>query len=160
MGLGDRIAVLNKGKVQQVGTPWEIYHYPASTFVATFVGSPPMNLIERGDTLVGFRPEHFLPEDLVGERGGRVPLHFQVERVEYLGSDRFVYGSVRGVSGDHRVIARLPFTVTDEVVERASNRFAVAADHLHTYSKESGERIEATPPVDVGAASRSQEPGS
>jgi ABC-type sugar transport system ATPase subunit len=160
MGLGDRIAVLNKGRVQQVGTPWEIYHYPASTFVATFVGSPPMNLIDRADALVGFRPEHFLPEGLVGERGGRVPLDFRVERVEYLGSDRFVYGTVRGASEDHRVIARLPFTVTDDVVERASNRFAVASAHLHTYRKDTGERIEATPPADVAAASRSREAGS
>jgi multiple sugar transport system ATP-binding protein len=160
MGLGDRIAVLNKGRVQQVGTPWEIYHYPASTFVATFVGSPPMNLIEREAALVGFRPEHFLPEDLVGERGGRVLLDFRVERVEYLGSDRFVYGSVRGTSTEHRVIARLPFTVTDEVVERASNRFAVASTNLHTYSKESGERIDAKSPVDVGATTRLREPGS
>src|SRR5437868_7970180 len=42
MGLGDRIAVLNQGRLQQVGTPEEIYHRPANTFVATFVGSPPM----------------------------------------------------------------------------------------------------------------------
>jgi len=53
MGLGDRIAVLNKGKVQQVGTPWEIYHHPATTFVATFVGSPPMN--PATNTFVGRR---------------------------------------------------------------------------------------------------------
>jgi multiple sugar transport system ATP-binding protein len=83
-----------------------------------------------------------------------------VERVEYLGSDRFVYGSVRGAFGEHRVIARLPFTVTDEVMERASNRFAVAAANLHTYSKETGERIDAKSPVDIGAASRSRESGS
>ena len=83
-----------------------------------------------------------------------------MERVEYLGSDRFVYGSVRGTSTEHRVIARLPFTVTDEVVERASNRFAVASTNLHTYSKESGERIDAKSPVDVGATSRLREPGS
>ena len=45
MGLGDRIAVLNKGQVRQIGTPQEIYHEPADTFVATFIGSPPMNLV-------------------------------------------------------------------------------------------------------------------
>src|SRR6266487_3586882 len=65
MGLGDRIAVLDKGRLQQVGTPWDIYHEPANTFVATFVGSPPMNLFEREGVLVGFRPEHFLPAKLV-----------------------------------------------------------------------------------------------
>src|SRR6266542_2437404 len=45
MGLGDRIAVLDKGRLQQLGTPPEIYHEPANTFVATFLGSPPMNLL-------------------------------------------------------------------------------------------------------------------
>ena len=61
MGLGDRIAVLNQGKVRQIGTPQEIYGEPADTFVATFIGSPPMNLVEDGTTYLGFRPENFLP---------------------------------------------------------------------------------------------------
>ena len=61
MGLGDRIAVLNHGKVRQVGTPQEIYGNPTDTFVATFIGSPPMNLIEDGKIYLGFRPEAFLP---------------------------------------------------------------------------------------------------
>src|SRR6266536_1674644 len=43
MGLGDRIAVLNQGRVRQIGTPHEIYGYPADIFAATFIGSPPMN---------------------------------------------------------------------------------------------------------------------
>src|SRR5690606_28619835 len=66
MGLGDRIAVLNQGRVRQVSTPSEIYHEPADTFVASFIGAPPMNLVERDDTILGFRPEHFLPSE-VGE---------------------------------------------------------------------------------------------
>src|SRR6266704_4373183 len=70
MGLGDRIAVLNEGRIQQIGTPDEIYHHPASTFVATFVGSPPMNLLSRDGKLLGFRPEQFLPASAVGERPG------------------------------------------------------------------------------------------
>ena len=53
MGLGDRIAVLDHGKVRQVGPPAEVYDNPADTFVATFIGSPPMNLITREDDLVG-----------------------------------------------------------------------------------------------------------
>ena len=50
MGLGDRIAVLNQGCVRQIGTPHDIYGYPADIFAATFIGSPPMNLIEDGKT--------------------------------------------------------------------------------------------------------------
>src|SRR5215471_366168 len=65
MAMGDRIVVLNKGYVRQIGTPKEVYDDPADTFVATFLGSPPMNLIVNSDVIVGFRPEHFrLAEDI------------------------------------------------------------------------------------------------
>src|SRR5690606_39337354 len=57
MGLGQRIAVMNDGRLQQIGTPHEIYHEPANTFVAQFMGSPPMNLLPAGDWLLGFHPE-------------------------------------------------------------------------------------------------------
>src|SRR4029077_7621413 len=56
MGLGDGIAVLNQGRVCQVGTPYEIYDHPSDIFVATFIGSPPMNLIEDNKIWLGFRP--------------------------------------------------------------------------------------------------------
>src|SRR5215813_6884612 len=61
MGLGDRIAVLNQGRVIQIGTPQEIYGSPADIFVATFIGAPPMNLLDDGNVYLGFRPENFLP---------------------------------------------------------------------------------------------------
>ncbi len=63
MGLGDRIAVLNQGRVRQIGTPQEIYRDPADTFVATFMGSPPMNLTEQDGVLLGFRPESLVAQD-------------------------------------------------------------------------------------------------
>ena len=44
MGLGDRIAVMSHGEVRQIGTPADVYDHPLDTFVATFIGSPPMNL--------------------------------------------------------------------------------------------------------------------
>src|SRR5499426_3952165 len=61
MGLGDRIAVMSAGKVRQLGRPQEVYDEPADTFVAGFLGSPPMNLISVDGVLVGFRPEQLLP---------------------------------------------------------------------------------------------------
>src|SRR3989339_450026 len=61
MGLGDRIVVMCGGKVRQVGSPQEVYDNPADTFVAGFLGSPPMNLLRGDDCTVGFRPERFLP---------------------------------------------------------------------------------------------------
>src|SRR5213592_3137172 len=104
MGLGDRIAVLNEGKIQQIGTPDQIYHHPANTFVATFVGSPPMNLLTRDGKLLGFRPEQFLPASAVGERPGQVVFDFAVTRVENLGSDRYVYGQLPGMDPEAKVI--------------------------------------------------------
>jgi multiple sugar transport system ATP-binding protein len=79
MGLGDRIAVMYAGRIRQLGPPVEVYDDPADTFVATFLGSPPMNLVPRDGELVGFRPEHLLPvENVVGGavsgRPGRAPV--------------------------------------------------------------------------------------
>src|SRR5438874_9111768 len=62
MGLGDRIAVMSGGKIRQLGPPTDVYNEPADTFVAGFLGSPPMNFFERGEVLVGFRPEQMLPK--------------------------------------------------------------------------------------------------
>src|SRR5215470_5347510 len=83
MAMGDRIVVLNKGVVHQVASPKEVYDDPADTFVATFLGSPPMNLVDHGDTIVGFRPEQFRPAAQVTE-SAKVPFRFRVENVEYL----------------------------------------------------------------------------
>src|SRR3546814_19145853 len=58
MGLGQRVAVMSFGKLQQIGTPHEIYHKPSNTFVAQFMGSPPMNLLPQHGALIGFHPEH------------------------------------------------------------------------------------------------------
>src|SRR6266581_372010 len=77
MAMGDRVMVLNKGVVRQLGTPTNVYDNPAHTFVATFLGSPPMNLAELGDVIVGFRPEHFRPASTV--TGDSVPFRFKVE---------------------------------------------------------------------------------
>src|SRR6185437_4311463 len=65
MGMGDRIAVIDKGKIRQLGTPSEIYDDPADLFVATFVGAPPMNLIKHESGYLGFRPENLLPKEMV-----------------------------------------------------------------------------------------------
>src|SRR3989442_4374077 len=64
MGLGDRIAVMNAGKLRQMGAPQEVYNEPADTFVAAFLGSPPMNLVEAETSIVDVRPEQFLPRDI------------------------------------------------------------------------------------------------
>ena len=67
MGMGDRIAVIDHGRMRQVGTPTEIYDDPADRFVATFVGTPPMNLVARNGGFLGFRPENFLPKEMIDD---------------------------------------------------------------------------------------------
>jgi len=143
MGLGDRIAVLNAGQVQQVGTPQDIYDRPQNTFVATFVGSPPMNLLDRDGTLVGFRPEAFLPGALVGDAPGQLTLDFHVVRAEYLGSDRYVYGTVPAIDPESRVIAKLPSTVTTPIDGDTVVPFAIAGANLHFFDATTGERTAA-----------------
>jgi multiple sugar transport system ATP-binding protein len=146
MGLGDRIAVMSEGRVRQVGEPVEIYDDPADTFVATFIGSPPMNLVPHGDALVGFRPEHLLPvENVPGER---VTATLEVQRMEYLSGDRHVYGTVDLGDGPCRVIARLPATVETPIEVGERHDFAVPAGRLRFFETASGNR---TAPVRLGS---------
>ena len=137
MGMGDRIAVMEQGHIRQLGPPQEIYDEPADTFVATFVGSPPMNLVPdpaAGD-LLGFRPEHFQPAAADGVNGAaRFPFH--VHRMEYLGAERLLYGEV----GEAKVIARFPVTVPIPVEPGATAEFAVPLRHLKRFDAKTGLR--------------------
>jgi multiple sugar transport system ATP-binding protein len=111
MTLGDRIAVLNRGQLQQLGTPDEVFDRPANLFVGAFMGSPPMNLLRGqasggvlnagalsldvpgvpdGDVVVGFRPE------ALSLGAGSPGLELQVEVVEPLGTETLVHGSTEG----------------------------------------------------------------
>ena len=109
LGMGDRIVVMAEGKIMQVGTPREVYHESANTFVATFLGSPGMNLIERDNFLFGFRPEQFLPKELAQNRGRFQSFKFKVNRIEYLGADQLVYGELDGFPKDTGIVAKLSF---------------------------------------------------
>ena len=86
--MGSRVAILNKGRLEQVGTPQDVYDRPASVFVAQFIGTPPMNLLPAGmlggeGVQVGVRPEHLQPTP-----GGRVQA--QVHQIEHLGHEVLV----------------------------------------------------------------------
>ena len=140
MAMGDRIAVMDKGRIRQVGTPREIYDDPADTFVATFVGSPPMNLVPRDDVLVGFRPERFLPEGAVDPEPGDRVAGFAVERVEELGSERHVVGTVSDLGEPTRVAAVLPSTVTVPVRAGESHPFVLRARDVRLFDAGSGRR--------------------
>jgi multiple sugar transport system ATP-binding protein len=106
MAMGERIVVLDKGVVRQVGTPREVYGQPADTFVATFLGSPPMNLLDDGAVIVGFRPEVLLPASVVQQPA--VPIRLRISNVEYLGAERLAYGAVEGGRFDgKKVVSRM-----------------------------------------------------
>ncbi|MDQ3885501.1 MAG: ABC transporter ATP-binding protein [Actinomycetota bacterium] len=148
MGLGDRIAVMDAGTVRQLGPPAEVYDDPADTFVATFIGFPPMNLVPRDGVLVGFRPEHLLPAEYVPRHGldKRITVSFEVERIEYLSGDRHVYGFVSRLGERTRAVARLPATVATPMSPGDTLEFAVTRPRLRFFDASSGRR---TDPVAV-----------
>ncbi len=145
MGLGDRIAVMSKGKVRQLGPPHEVYEEPADTFVAGFLGSPTMNFLERDDTIVGIRPEHLLPKMIADARVPLVMLRFRVDRVENLGADRLLYGTLPEVAPEQKVLVNLPSTVHAEFAAGETHDFAVKEKDLKFFDRASGRRVGARP---------------
>jgi multiple sugar transport system ATP-binding protein len=139
MTMGDRIAVLNKGELQQLGSPEELYEHPANTFVARFIGSPSMNMLPTsvlgiGGTgqLAGFRPEHVR---LGNGRSGAGSLDASVEVVEYLGDEQL--GHLR--LGDHDVVVKLPVEPRLRAGERET--FSVPLDKVLLFDEESSKAV-------------------
>jgi multiple sugar transport system ATP-binding protein len=137
MGMGDRIAVIDHGVVRQVGTPTEIYDDPADRFVATFVGTPPMNIVAKNGGYLGFRPENFLPKDMM-EDSNFAEFKFRVDRSEYLGSERIVYGAMEGFDPKQVITAKLPPAhVADEWIRPGEwHPFAVRNGALRNFDKD------------------------
>ena len=154
MTLAQRMIVMNAGVMEQVGAPEEVYATPASTFVAGFIGSPPMNLLSGraegtrfhvegsalalpqpaprdGPLTLGVRPEH-----LVFAAEGLWPL--RVELVEMLGAERLIYGR----AGHAALIVR---TESTAVPPAAGQQLQLAAEarHLHWFDATSGRRVTA-----------------
>jgi sn-glycerol 3-phosphate transport system ATP-binding protein len=109
MTLAHRMIVMNAGRAEQIGAPLEVYARPGTTFVASFIGSPPMNLIphERDGrkVLFGIRPEHLEPCPKADAR-----LVAEIDLVEPLGADTLVYGHLDS-HGGARIAARLNSSV-------------------------------------------------
>ncbi|HVR55067.1 MAG TPA: sn-glycerol-3-phosphate import ATP-binding protein UgpC [Pseudorhodoferax sp.] len=152
MTLAQRMMVMNAGRMEQFGTPEEVYHRPATTFVASFIGSPPMNLIEGsaegarftvgaqqlalpqpaprdGALVLGLRPEH-------AELRADGPWQLVVEAVEMLGAERLVYGR----------IGQSLFTVRQDAMlgaPRIGDTVAVGvpAAQLHWFDPETRQRL-------------------
>ncbi|MGD9774738.1 sn-glycerol-3-phosphate import ATP-binding protein UgpC [Diaphorobacter sp.] len=133
MTLAQRMIVMNAGNMEQFGTPEEVYHRPASTFVASFMGSPPMNLLQhapgaRPGTLLGIRPEHLD----VGSVGWQVV----VDTVELLGAERLIYARL----GDEPLIVRVE---EGGAAPHPGDTLRVAprADRLHWFDATTGKRL-------------------
>ncbi|WP_282005591.1 ABC transporter ATP-binding protein [Propioniciclava sinopodophylli] len=165
MTMGDRVAVMKDGLLQQVASPLELYDAPKNLFVAGFIGSPAMNLIAgkvvdggvqvgdhvvpvareilakaqgEADLTLGIRPEHFhTTEDGQG-------IAIDVAVVEELGADSYLYGTLAGLSADEKlnanqIVARLqsrhPLTKRDVV------RLEPDHNRMHVFSNKTGDRI-------------------
>ena len=128
MTLGERVAVLNQGVIQQVDTPGELYNRPANTFVATFIGSPAMNFLRvrvsegvvelathrfelprrtldrlkgvEGEILLGLRPEHFFDPRVAARQASGDHLSVTVELTEQLGSETLLYFRVDDIEAE------------------------------------------------------------
>jgi len=140
MAMGDRVMVLHQGFVRQIGTPKEVYDDPEDTFVATFLGSPPMNLVENGEIIVGFRPEALIPIELVPNPAIR--LRLKVGNIEYLGSEWIIYGQVvEGRFNGKEVISRLTSARSFQLDQTYD--FGVREEDLKFFDKQTEKRAQA-----------------
>jgi sn-glycerol 3-phosphate transport system ATP-binding protein len=151
MTLAERMIVMNAGRMEQIGTPEEVYQRPATTFVASFIGSPPMNLMEgqadgsrftiggntlplpaaaprNGLLLLGVRPEHAEP----APSGWSL----KVDVVEMLGAERLVYCRLGESIFTVRLDATLPAPIVGSVLT-----VAVKALHLHWFDPQTKQRL-------------------
>lgn len=116
MTMSDRMAILNGGSLQQVGSPAEIYDSPANTFVARFTGTPPMNIVEYNSKTLGVRPEHIHSE----ERSDSLRLDVVVRSVEFLGHEWLVYATYNGQDIVRRTAAH-PVEVEQQALATSGN---------------------------------------
>lgn len=153
MTMGDRVAVMHLGVLQQCATPQEIYDRPASLFVATFIGTPRMNIIatsvsrgaarigaaeisvgdkvkDHAEALLGVRPEDVILDE-------HSAIRISVDRVEIPGADTLIYGTLAGTSQaiTARVAARVGIAPGDDI------GIKVDADRIHLFDATSGVRL-------------------
>lgn len=162
MTLAQRMVVMNKGVAEQIGTPAEVFDRPQTVFVASFIGSPPMNLLpcrvsaerhvlDDNDNVLQFDPS-YVPERLINQRIflGMRPEHISlhapgitilVEMIEILGSEQLIHG----MHGDTAVIVRCPVELTRKYPIEIGETIQVgvdSADRLHWFDRDTGMRIE------------------
>jgi sn-glycerol 3-phosphate transport system ATP-binding protein len=164
MTLADILVVMNGGVVEQIGNPLDIYQKPATTFVASFIGAPPMNLIPLHDSsihlpgnnaaeasILGIRPEDLQMVNGAVPDGG-VALDLTVEAIERVGAETYVYGQRPQQRGGAAVSAKPGELPPGEILVRIPGqggpaigetiRAAAVRDKLHLFSADGRKRIE------------------
>lgn len=132
MTMGDRVAVLKDGLLQQVAPPRELYDAPVNAFVAGFIGSPSMNLFPTSGVTMGVRPEHMLVNEVPD---GYTTVDAVVDIVEELGSESYVYATWEG----HRLVAR--WTEGPVPAPGTPVTFAYDPATAHRFDLNTGERV-------------------
>jgi ABC-type sugar transport system ATPase subunit len=141
MTMGDRIAVMSDGVLQQIGTPEDVYTNPHNVFVAGFIGSPAMNLIPAPallgagggqDRIAGFRPEHI---NLGNGRPDSISFNARVEVVEFLGDEQLAHLTRDGTS----LQAKLP--VEDRLTLGEEREFSVPRNKVMLFDERTKERL-------------------
>ena len=162
MTLAQRMIVMNKGIAEQIGTPMEVFEKPASTFVASFIGSPPMNLIpvriDQNGTAYNERdlalhlPKHLVHKELYGKKVimGLRPEHavlhqdgltIEIEMIEILGSEQLIHGR----NGDQSVVVRTSTETTNNNPLEVGETIQVGLNEehcLHWFDAQTTQRIE------------------
>ena len=137
MTLAERMIVMNSGHMEQFGTPEEVYNRPATTFVASFMGSPPMNLLKNAPNVdfggpagatLGIRPEHLQ----ISSSGWTV----QIDTIEMLGAERLVYGHL----GDEPLIVRMDESLPCPALG-ANIHVSPRPERLHWFDSQTGHRL-------------------
>ncbi len=158
MTMADRLVVMNAGNAEQIGNPLEIYHQPNSVFVATFIGSPSMNIfkaqkmdehtlaIQTGGNIrlppeirlmvnnfqLGIRPEHF---DLTQEESA--VMQMQVDAIEPLGAETLVHGS----PVDSAQVMTIRLDGAADIDLHSVINLTVSSEHLHFFDYDSGKKL-------------------
>lgn len=140
MGLGDKIVIMENGIIQQIGTPKEIYEKPNNIFVAKFIGSPAMNIIDNEKEYLGFRPENLELDELYkGSKDNSFSIDLHINRIEFLGNDTLIYCS----SNISSKIITSKIISNDNLKIKSGNKykFFVDSKNLYKFSKETEELL-------------------
>jgi len=138
MTLAQRMIVMNAGRMEQFGTPEEVYRRPASTFVASFIGAPPMNLLSSAPhvepgTILGIRPEHLDIVPQAAAQGWSV----QVEAIEMLGAERLLYTRL----DSEQIIVRVNEDQGLAPAIGSTLHLLPQPDRLHRFDEATGKRL-------------------